>query len=108
VQRRSFLSALLALPLAASAPLRRLIVAPLRPKTVPLTIDLVNQITIKSIMPAVRDHYFNTSPLWTYLQTRTYRPGDTFTIEGTRIGAPVCGFAGTVEADVDEDGEDEA
>lgn len=79
LSRRGFLGLLLAAPVAG--PLLELLPAapPLQftPKyysvSVPISLDELNAVTLRAIMPGVSDAYFKSDPLLAYLQERPGR-----------------------------------
>ena len=69
--RRDFLKFLLAAPIAATVDVEKLLWVPKPIITVPaITLDQINAITVKQIMPGIVDSFFKSGPLLAYLKGR--------------------------------------
>jgi hypothetical protein len=76
--RRSFLRTLLALPIAATLDVEKLLWMPGQqiavPSTyVPISLDEINAVTMREIMPGIADQFFKTSPVLQYLQAKSFQ-----------------------------------
>lgn len=76
IDRRSFLRALLATPLALELDVERLLWVPCPIITVPalraVTMAEINAITLQSVLPGVIDSFFTNTPLLEYLTRGSY------------------------------------
>lgn len=76
IDRRSFLRALLATPLALELDVERLLWMPRPIITVPalraVTMAEINAITLQTILPGVVDNFFKSTPLLEYLKRGSY------------------------------------
>ena len=74
IHRRDFLRALLALPLAATFDVEKLLWMPGQFVAVrQIHLDEINAVTLKQIMPQICDDYFKADPFLKYLRERRHQ-----------------------------------